>query len=288
MSSIKDCFTSRFPDGAIVEMDYRQLEIRVLALATMCPQLIQDINNDIDLHRYFASQIYNKPQEQVTDSERKLAKGFSFQLQYGAGAKSISEHWKVSRDLVEKFIDTYYERYPEVKDWQDKNMEYCRQNNVNLGHRRTESYSTSDVDHPVHTTYVPNIWGFPGPVGSFMLDGSVRQNYKGEMQESFSPTQIKNYPIQGGAADIVLLMLTQLHLQGWVCRDHLLFINTVHDSFVFDVAGEVNGVTLREIKDLLESVPAVLEDMFGIVSPVQFPVDVSIGLTWADQKELTL
>jgi DNA polymerase I-like protein with 3'-5' exonuclease and polymerase domains len=275
-------------------MDYRQLEIRVLALATACPQLIDDINHDIDLHKYFAAQIYNKMESAVTDAERKLAKGFSFQLQYGAGPVSISKHWGVEVELVKTFIAAYYERYPEVKTWQDENIAKCEANKFNAGTRRTvynRAGESTDTDDNVHTTYVPNIWGMTGAIGSFCLDGTSRVNWQGQLEEKFSPTQIKNYPIQGGAADIVLLMLTKLSRLDLICRDtNFLFVNTVHDSFLFDcdLARVENLKCIQKAKDCLESVPEVLFEVFGMHSPVEFPVDVTRGHRWNDRTEMKI
>ena len=102
--NIQNYFVARYPK-TFAEFDYAQLEIRVLALASMDKQLILDINNGQDMHTYFASKIYNKPEKDINSGERKVAKGFSFQLQYGAGAKGIARFWDVKEELTEAFID---------------------------------------------------------------------------------------------------------------------------------------------------------------------------------------
>ena len=104
----------------LADFDYAQLEIRVLALASMDKQLILDINNGQDMHTYFAARIHTKPEKNISKQERKIAKGFSFQLQYGAGAKGIARFWDVEESMTKRFIEEYYTRYPDIKAWQDR------------------------------------------------------------------------------------------------------------------------------------------------------------------------
>jgi len=299
LRSIKEAIKSRHPTGLLIEADYRQLEIRVLALATMDSQLIADINSGIDLHRYFASQIYDKPEFAVTDEERKLAKGFSFQLQYGATAYGIAKHWNVDKKFVQKFIDAYYDRYPEVGTWQQENIEYAEteSNTTNEGHR-VKMPGGSEAGEPVLSTVIPGIW--EGPQNPLVGGFHMNQSFSGweKNKASFSPTQIKNYPVQGGAADLILLMLGALN-SNWYqifpgLHDMIEIVNTVHDSFLFDV--NANGIRADEIyvklcvpiKETLEQLPALIHDMFGIHSPVEFPVDIAMGSSWDQMKEISL
>ena len=104
--SIQDFFEVR-DNNIFVEFDYAQLEIRVLALASGDSQLISDINDGVDMHSYFASRIFNKPAEDITAVERRQAKAFSFELQYGASAKGIANNWGVPVALTEAFISEY-------------------------------------------------------------------------------------------------------------------------------------------------------------------------------------
>ena len=77
MSTIKEILEPVLEDHVLLEFDYAQLEIRVLALATGSKQLIDDINSGMDMHTHFASKIFDIPESEVDPAQRKMAKGFS-------------------------------------------------------------------------------------------------------------------------------------------------------------------------------------------------------------------
>ena len=114
--SIQTFFKSR-AGNVFVEFDYAQLEIRVLALASNDEQLITDINSGVDMHTYFASKIFDKPEAEITPVERRQAKAFSFELQYGASARGIANNWGVPVALTKAFLAEYYARYSGVKNY---------------------------------------------------------------------------------------------------------------------------------------------------------------------------
>jgi hypothetical protein len=145
-----------------VEFDYAQLEIRVLALATQDRQLISDINSGMDMHTHFASEIYDKPMADITKSERRMAKGFSFQLQYGAGAPGIAKFWNVPVEMTERFIDSYYGRYSRIAQWQEGNLEFAKST--------LRCRGDQGPDEPIPSYFVPVIWRDPEttePLGFF-------------------------------------------------------------------------------------------------------------------------
>lgn len=288
MAGIKDYFVSRYPNGSLIECDYAQLEIRVLALATGDPTLISDINSGMDLHRYFASQIFGKAEIYITPEERKLAKGFSFQLQYGAGAESIANFWNVDRLLVERFIRAYYRRYSRVKDWQEANVASVKGSALHSGKKVVTSQNNQI---PIRSAWLGSIWP-KAQFGAFTLDEVLYDNSDTPV---FPRTKIKNYPIQGGAADIVLLKLNEIRkdILLWPCWDNKLkLVNTVHDSFLFDVPAELVEresfpTDIKFLRAALEDVEGTLYTVFpNITCPIAFPVDIKMGPTWGEMKEL--
>ena len=257
-----------------VEFDYAQLEIRVLALATQDRQLISDINSGMDMHTHFASEIYDKPMADITKSERRMAKGFSFQLQYGAGAPGIAKFWNVRVEMTERFIDSYYGRYPRIAQWQEGNLEFAKST--------LRCRGDQGPDEPIPSYFVPVIWRDPEttePLGFFRLLGDKPPWRK---RFSISPTKVKNYPIQGAASDIMMFMLrrVQLALENF---ENTRLLNTVHDSVLLDVGDNLEEVTTH-VKDTLEAVPDCLRDLFRVSCPVDFPVDVAQGNTLAEVK----
>ncbi len=118
MSRIKECFTTRFENGKIVNADFSQLEVVGLAILSLDRQLIDDIKSGRDMHVVRAAELLGIAESAVTKQQRQLAKMLSFQLQYGSGARNMAEQNKIHINLAKKFIEQYYERYKDVKQWQ--------------------------------------------------------------------------------------------------------------------------------------------------------------------------
>ena len=261
-------------DKTFAEFDYAQLEIRVLALATKCKQLIQDINDGRDMHTVFAAEIFQKPEKEITQKERRIAKGFSFQLQYGAGAKGIAKFWNVDINLAETFINSYYERYPEVSEWQEGMLSKATKT---LDHRGDKNKEGEGIP----SYFLPTIWQCPEtkqPLGYFRLLGE-KPEWKNHY--TISPTKVKNYAIQGGASDIMMFMLVKL--QRALERYPTKVLNTVHDSVLLEIDDNLEEVATLT-KQTLESVPEELQTEFSITSPIPFPVDYSFGKTLEEVK----
>ena len=257
-------------EGTFIELDYAQLEIRVLALATGDKNLVEDLVSGRDMHTYFASRIFNKDVEEVSQAERKLAKGFSFQLQYGAGYRSIAESWNVDTQLVKGFIKDYYDRYKKVKKWQESWLKQAESSFEYRGESSKDSLS-------IPSYYVSNIWG--DKEAFFLLADQWNGEYK------VSPTKVKNYPIQGAGADIMIMMLGVLDED--LSRDfdgQVRMLNTVHDSVLIEAPDTLLEDAVQAAKQSLESVPSELHKLFGVESPVEFPVDYSTGKTLEEVK----
>ena len=270
--NIQNYFVAR-NNKIFAEFDYAQLEIRVLALASMDKQLILDINNGQDMHRYFASKIYNKPEKDISPLERKTAKGFSFQLQYGAGAKGIARFWDVKEEFTKAFIEEYYSRYPEVRSWQQSVQKEAESTLMHMGDRKD--------GESVPRFYIPSIWktSTGEAVTHYAVAGDISK-YKDTAY--VSPTKVKNYPIQGAASDIMMLMLNKLSAHAKVEKFSLL--NTVHDSELCELSEDGAEDTAQKIAALLTRVPSALRVTFGVKSPVEFPVDYSLGLDLFEVK----
>jgi DNA polymerase I len=289
MSNIKDYFISRYYYGTLMEFDYSQLEIIALAILSNDSVLKSDIFSGTDLHTVRAAQMFRKKEEHVTKEERRIAKVFSFQLQYGSGAKNMAADQGVSVALAQSFIDGYYDRYPDVKIWQDNNLRdvvSSRRPSQKLAEDGRGTIGFGYLVSPTGRRYVfyedmvHKHQGFNGGVGS---------KYK------FSPTKIKNYPVQGFAtADIVPIMLGEvfslLNTTEFFPIKPLL-INTVHDSILIDVDTN-DPETLKffggKVKEKLESAPAIMKELFNINITLPLKVDVEFGKTWGSMKKLDI
>lgn len=280
MSQIKEAFTSRFPDGVILEADFSQLEVLGAAVMSGDPLLIEDILSGRDMHRYFASLLFNKPQEAVTKQERTFTKRMTFQLQYGAGAKSMSQKLSIAKKKAEEFIKLYYGRYTVLAEWQANIMEAVKRSRKPSEGRtkRGLPQGRGEWESPTGRVYV-------------FLEQDKPEGWMGEDKEpDFNPPEVKNYPIQGFATGDIMALFRGRVLRRWLnepFRQDALPINTVHDSVMYDCR---NREVAIEVGKMLESVaaelPDVLRETWGLVVPVEFKIEVSIGPAWASTKPL--
>lgn len=277
MSNIRSFFTSRYPDGYLIELDYSQLEIYVLAFLSGDAQLKKDLLLGVDRHGVSAENLFGAG---YTDKQRKIAKGLSFQLQYGAGAKSMAEAHNLTTLQTKAFIKQFYDRYPDVKVYQDRLLEQARLNRDTAAQERTAK-------------------GYPAGVFEHVSLTGRRYTHKEEDSPdwmngdtSFSPTKLKNYQVQGFATgDIVPMMLGVLYREirnnGW--DDTVKIINTVHDSVLFDCKNlSTARIWAEQAKRIMESAPRRLKTVFDIDFDLPLPVEASIGKNWMEMEDLTL
>ena len=181
-----------------------------------------------------------------------------------------------------RFIQNYYARYYRVKEWQDELNNFVVLSRT-MSDRRVGGQQAGKGGWKSETgrEYV-----FYEQIAPEWLRKKTGRNL------SFSPTQIKNYPVQGFAtADVVPLMLGRVNrLIQQKYRDVILLVNTIHDSILLDVdqknidtiTGASAGLALDEIHRLLESAPKCIEETFGLTFDMELPVDMELGPNWAE------
>lgn len=283
MSNIRTCFTSRFSSGRLLEIDFSQLEIYVLAYLSQDLALKTDLLSGEDLHGISATNLFGA---RYTKAQRKIAKQLSFQLQYGAGAKSMAESNGIPLATAKSFIDNYYARYTGVKNYHDHMLQVIDTNRTSGFGLKTLTGKPAGKSSYVSET---------GRIYTFIEQDApewvVRNTGR---RTSFSPTKIKNYPVQGLATgDIVPLVLGKLHraLKSYspAITDNVLMVNTVHDSVLFDCSDESYAVEwAKEAKVIMERAPQYMKEVFGIDFDLPLNVEAEVGKNWADMEVLTL
>jgi len=284
--SIKKCIKSRFENGMILEADYSQLEVIALAYLSQDSMLIQDIQHGIDLHCMSASFLTGKTYQYIKgrvedgDTEwikiRKQAKGPSFQLQYGAGMLSISQNCGITVEEAKKFIRNYYSRYEGVKRWQDNMIEEAKLK------RHTTNERTSK-GKPAGKAVLQSVTGR----AYTFIETDSPDFIQTPTGTSFSPTQLKNYPVQGLATgDIVPMMVGILYekFDSSDCR----IINTVHDSILFDVNEDGTDFVkfkAKVIKAEMEKAPEYFNARFNpdVLFTLPLKANVTWGPSWGEQ-----
>ena len=217
----------------IVAADYSQIELRIMAHLSGDAGLNAAFDDNQDIHRATAAEVFGEPLENVSDAQRRSAKAINFGLIYGMSAFGLGRQLGISRALAQDYIDRYFARYPGVKEYMEITRELARQQG-----------------------YVETVFGRR----LYLPEINARHAQRRQAAER---TAI-NAPMQGTAADIIKRAM--LDVDAWLRERRLdaLMIMQVHDELVFEVAeAEVSslrdGVLSRMSRAAELSVPLVVE-----------------------------
>ncbi len=231
-----------FDDPWFVAADYSQVELRVLAHITGDRGLIEAFLADRDIHLATAASVYGVSPDEVTRPMRDTAKMVNFGIAYGMGEFGLASRTGMSRSDAEAFINSYYDNFPGIAEWQQKVLETTRDSGYAetlLGRRR----------------YLPAIHS---------TNFQVR---------SAAEREAINMPIQGTAADIIKIAMIRVDAE---LRDRHLrsrMILQVHDELIFECPAD----EVEPIQELaLRLMPAGLD----LVVPLK--VDIKKGRNWGE------
>lgn len=270
---IKNAYVSRFGDGgSLVEFDYSQLEMAGLAYVSGDRQLTEDINNGVDMHNELYKAMYGR---YPTKEERKPFKRLSFGLVYGAGPTKLSEQAGCSVDDAKKFIKVFYNRYTGVAEFHKSIMEESDKKKQLIAEHTPKGF-------PRHA-YLKRL-----PTGRMFVFKDYDNEWKGGV--SFSPTELKNWPVQGfSTGDVVPFMVgvvtTALYKTDRF-TDRVFPVMTVHDSILFDIVDTSLVDAVEFIKSVLSNTTDIFNKWFGTNLEVQLSTGCSIGKNWGNLKEI--
>lgn len=289
MSGIKKCMVSRWGDeGCLIEADLSQIEIVVLAYLSGDTNMISDIINGVDFHCKRAAYKLGITYDMMFDychigkidryiQERKKAKNFSFQRSYGAGAKAIAASIGITEEEARDYILMEERLYPAVKAIQDQWIEEVENSAV----------ATAQVTEKGAIVMEGKLNSITGRQYTFYSEDAPEFLKKRGVLTSFRPTQIKNYPVQGFAGEILRVVLGALYRrlkERAFTRDNILLVNTVHDSILFDVHETALDVAAHLVKEVMESAPQLLEEKLGIKFDLPIKCDVEFGRNWMEMN----
>ncbi|MCM1046184.1 MAG: DNA polymerase I [Candidatus Gastranaerophilales bacterium] len=228
----------------LMDADYSQIELRVLAHMSGDEQLIEAYRIGEDIHRITASKVFHVPFEEVTDLQRRNAKAVNFGIVYGISSFGLSQDLSISRKEASAYIEQYFATYPKVKAFLDHLVEEAKEKG-----------------------YVTTMFGRVRPIPE--LSSS---NF---MQRSFGERVAMNSPIQGTAADIMKIAMIRvweaLREQGLQSR----LILQVHDELVI----ETRKNEKEQVRRILEENMKAAADL-----KVTLEVDLHTGDNWYEAK----
>lgn len=228
--------------STLIDADYSQIELRVLAALADDENMIRAFNNGEDIHKTTAAQVFGLPQEMVTPLLRSRAKAVNFGIVYGIGAFSLAKDIGVSVKEAKDYIDDYLHHFSGVAHYMDKMIDTAKENGYSetLFHRRR---------------YLPE------------LASSNR------MLRAFGERVARNMPIQGTAADIIKIAMIRVDesLEKEKMRSRLIL--QVHDELIVEAP-------LEEAEKALQIVTREMENACKL--KVRLVADGKIGKTWYD------
>ena len=239
---IREAFVAG-PGMRIVSLDYSQIELRILAHVARIPALKQAFRDGLDIHAMTASQMFGVPIEGMDPMIRRRAKAINFGVIYGISGFGLARNLRIPRAEAQSFIDTYFERFPEIRAYMDRTVAEAKQ------------------DGFVRTLFGRRI-NTPGINQSGPAAGGARR-------------AAINAPIQGAAADIIRRAMIRMPE---AIRDiPAKMLLQVHDELVFEVEEGAVDALVAAARRVMEGAadPAVKLD-------VPLVVDAGQGANWAE------
>jgi DNA polymerase-1 len=225
----------------LVAADYNQIEMRILADMADVKALKKAFKNEEDIHSLTASQVFNVPIKKVNEDLRRKAKAINFGIIYGITQYGLAKQISVSNHEALDFINAYFKRFPEIKDYMNSTIKSCR----------TKGYVNNIFGRRIH------------------LRGINDKNFS---VRSFQERAAINAPIQGSAADIIRLAMIKLNeITETDKKFKAKMLLQIHDELIFECSKDDKTYVQKIIKDAMTSISSSDYHMFSI------PLNVSIN-----------
>ena len=242
---IRKAFVPEWEDSVLLSSDYSQIELRVLAHISKDEHLIKAFQEGADIHTSTAMRVFGiERPEDVTPNDRRNAKAVNFGVVYGISDFGLSNNLGISRKEAKAYIDTYFERFPGIKNYMDEVVREARDKGYveTLFKRRRE---------------LPDI-------------NSRNFNVRG-----FAERTAINSPIQGSAADILKIAMIQLDKALVAGGYQTKMLLQVHDEIVLEVPKSELAAIKKIVKQTMEE---------AIQLSVPLIADENEGVTWYEAK----
>ena len=209
-------------DGhVLMSADYSQVELRLMAAVANVAGLKDAFAKGQDIHASTASHIFGVPIDEMTSEIRRQAKAINFGIIYGISAFGLANQLSISRTDAQKYINSYFEKYPEIKEYMDKTIHFAS----------TKGYVETPFGRRCYISAFEN------------------QSSKG-----FASRAAINAPLQGGAADIIKKVMLQLPDTLKKVGLGAKMLLQVHDELIFDVPENEVEQTKEIVKNMMENV----------------------------------
>lgn len=228
-------------DGStLVDADYSQIELRVLASLAKDESMISAFENGLDIHRKTASEVFHTPYEEVTTELRSMAKAVNFGIVYGISDYGLSQNLNIPRKDAKTYIDNYLDHFQGIKNYMSEEVEVGKK----LGYVET-------ILH--RRRYIPEL-----KAKNFNI-------------RSFGERVALNTPIQGSAADIIKIAMVGVYMQLKKRKMKSKLILQIHDELVVDAENS-------EIEDVRELMKNIMEKAVNTLVPLKVVMETGKSL----------
>lgn len=230
--------------GVLVDADYSQIELRVLAALSDDKEMLDAFKHGLDIHRKTASEVFHVDYDDVNDLQRSEAKAVNFGIVYGISDYGLSQNLNIPRKSAKEYIDNYLGHFVGIKD-----------------------YMSEEIKNGKDKGYVETIF--------------KRRRYTPELNaknfniRSFGERIALNTPIQGSAADIIKISMVKVYNELKKRNLKSKLIIQIHDELVVDTAED----ELEEVKELMKD---LMENSVDL--NVKLSVDMNTGKNLYESK----
>ena len=229
----------------LLDADYSQIELRVLAAVCGDENMKKIFLSGGDIHTSTAAQVFDMPEDFVTPEMRRAAKAVNFGIIYGIGAFSLSKDIGVTVAQAKKYIQDYLNNFPNVSKYMDKVVEDAQKQG-----------------------YVTTVFGRRRYIPELM---SSNKNV-----QAFGKRAAMNAPIQGAAADIIKIAMVRVYKRLKEEKLNARLILQVHDELIVEASKEDAKKAAQVLFEEMKK---------AVTLDVPIPADVGTGESWYEAKQ---
>ena len=230
----------------LISADYNQIEMRILADLADVKELKKAFKNNQDIHSLTASQIFNCDIKKINSDMRRKAKAINFGIIYGISQYGLAKQIMVSNEEAQDFLKSYFLKFPEIKDYMDKTIKFCRKSG-----------------------FVSNIFGRRSH-----MTGINDKNFN---VRNFQERAAINAPIQGSASEIMRLAMIRLNKKLEETRNNdCKMLLQIHDELIFEIPKNNE----KELIDLIVTEMTSVKDSDLHTFSTPLTVDINSGENW--------
>ena len=238
----REFFIPKNSDRVLIDADYSQIELRVLAHVSGDENMIEAFLTGEDIHTATSCRVFGVSPDEVTVEMRKRAKAVNFGILYGMGEFSLAEDLKISRAQAKEYIESYLSSYPAI----DKYLHDVAKD------ARADGYVTTMLGR---RRYIPEL-------------AASNKN-----MQAFGERVARNSPIQGSSADIIKIAMINVHKKLSESRLDARLLLQVHDELLIESSRQDADAVLALLKTEMENAATL---------SVPLKVEAAIGKNWLE------